>query len=414
MIGVHSGPVETEAGRAVAGVAARALRAAVETLSGPAFGGRAVGSPGQERARRWLSARLRETGLQVHEVAFPLTVWGAAAPAEARWLPPGAPPQPLRRWGDFAVHPRSAPAPTPLRGPVVPWDGRVPVRGAWVLLARGGPAPAEVLPKLRSAAALGLLVPQAADAGGLVKVLPSSAPWPLPVLRVRAEVAERLPGNELEAVIPEATAVEAIGVNLLADLPGGGGHRILVGAHYDGVGDDPDGTRFPGAADNASGVAVVLEVARVLARTRPPGGLDVTFALFDAEELGARGSAHLARTLAAGSAEAAQLSGVIVIDHVARWRGAVWVEMGPGSDALRAALDRAGRKLGIPLREGPVASDNRPLAAAGIPAAGLATGGERAHRMNDVPDAVDTGPMVQVARLVLGALWYLAAALQGM
>lgn len=57
------------------------------------------------------------------------------------------------------------------------------------------------------------------------------------------------------------------GVNLVVP----GSTRVLVGAHYDAV----EGT--PGADDNASGVAVVLEVARVL-------GAGPTYAFFDAEE----------------------------------------------------------------------------------------------------------------------------------
>jgi Zn-dependent M28 family amino/carboxypeptidase len=53
--------------------------------------------------------------------------------------------------------------------------------------------------------------------------------------------------------------------NLVATLPGSDPNKpgILLGAHYDG----PSGS--PGADDNASGVAVLLEVAEVLARTSP-------------------------------------------------------------------------------------------------------------------------------------------------
>lgn len=395
-------------------VDASAMRDAVAALCRPEFAGRAAGSPGQALARRWLAAELGRMGLWVREQAFPLSARRAAGPAAARWAPPGGRARVLRRWVDFAEHPRSAPVPAPARGPVLPWETGTAARGAWVLLPPGRGVAANTLQRLQEVGALGILVPQAGGAGGhLPKLLSAAEPWPLPALRVRADRAARLVGGELEAVIPEAVVEQARGVNLLAGLPGGGQWRVLVGAHYDGVGDDPDGTRFPGASDNASGVAVVLQVARVLARTGPPPGLDVAFAFFDAEELGARGSAHLARTLAGRQADGSEPAAVINVDHVARWRGAVWTELGPGSEALRAALDLAGRELGIPLREGPVASDHRPFAAAGFPAAGLATGGERGHLPGDVPGAVGPAPMVRVARLVLGALWHLAAALQG-
>lgn len=39
---------------------------------------------------------------------------------------------------------------------------------------------------------------------------------------------------------------------------------ILISAYYDGLGNGPDGTLYPGANDNASGVAMMLEIARLL------------------------------------------------------------------------------------------------------------------------------------------------------
>ncbi|WP_405097322.1 M28 family peptidase [Micromonospora sp. NBC_01412] len=48
------------------------------------------------------------------------------------------------------------------------------------------------------------------------------------------------------------------------------GVHLLLTAHYDGVGDHP-GLRLPGASDNATGVAVVLEAARILAVGLPAG-----------------------------------------------------------------------------------------------------------------------------------------------
>lgn len=63
--------------------------------------------------------------------------------------------------------------------------------------------------------------------------------------------------------------------NVIGFLPGtgssfsqaGGGldsHVIMVTAYYDGVGTAPDGVIYPGANDNASGVAAMLELARAL------------------------------------------------------------------------------------------------------------------------------------------------------
>jgi Zn-dependent M28 family amino/carboxypeptidase len=80
--------------------------------------------------------------------------------------------------------------------------------------------------------------------------------------------------------------------NHLLDLPGRrSGPPVLVGAHYDAV----PGTT--GADDNASGVAVLLELARYFAQG--PGPYPMRFVAFDLEEMGYAqcGSAQYARDL---------------------------------------------------------------------------------------------------------------------
>jgi hypothetical protein len=52
---------------------------------------------------------------------------------------------------------------------------------------------------------------------------------------------------------------------------------IIVSAYYDGLGMDLDGTLYPGANDNASGVATMLEMARVLKETPYPPKRTVLF-----------------------------------------------------------------------------------------------------------------------------------------
>ena len=73
--------------------------------------------------------------------------------------------------------------------------------------------------------------------------------------------------------------------------PQRGGSLIILGAHFDSV----QGT--PGADDNASGVAVLLEAARLLARARARAGSQVLFCAFNLEELNMVGSGYLAKKL---------------------------------------------------------------------------------------------------------------------
>ena len=104
---------------------------------------------------------------------------------------------------------------------------------------------------------------------------------------------------------PELQTFEG-GVNIFAQRQGTDAKAgsILVGAHYDTV------PASPGADDNATGVAVVLEVARLLGSRPTPRTLQL--ALFDREELGLLGS----RAFVADEKHLENLQGAIVMDMV--------------------------------------------------------------------------------------------------
>jgi Zn-dependent M28 family amino/carboxypeptidase len=71
---------------------------------------------------------------------------------------------------------------------------------------------------------------------------------------------------------------------------------LMIGGHLDGVGTDPNGAVFPAANDNASGPAVTIEVARVLAANRSMLKNSFIFAVFSGEEEGLIGSENFAQT----------------------------------------------------------------------------------------------------------------------
>ncbi len=84
--------------------------------------------------------------------------------------------------------------------------------------------------------------------------------------------------------------------NIIGRLgPARSGPLILLGAHFDSV----EGS--PGADDNASGAAVLLEAARILSTSRLRS--QVLFCAFNLEELNMIGSAHFARKLKAARAD---------------------------------------------------------------------------------------------------------------
>ena len=92
--------------------------------------------------------------------------------------------------------------------------------------------------------------------------------------------------------------------NVAAFLPGQTSEYIVIGAHYDHLG---YGRQFsmapsevpkihPGADDNASGSAAVLELARFFAK-QPKPKRGILFATFTGEEIGLLGSSHLANNM---------------------------------------------------------------------------------------------------------------------
>lgn len=96
---------------------------------------------------------------------------------------------------------------------------------------------------------------------------------------------------------PEETADNVIAVQWGTKIP----HEyVICGAHYDSWNDDssdPDTVRSPGADDNASGVAGILETARLLSKYR--FDRTIIYACWNAEEIGLLGSAAYANDCAA-------------------------------------------------------------------------------------------------------------------
>jgi Zn-dependent M28 family amino/carboxypeptidase len=80
-------------------------------------------------------------------------------------------------------------------------------------------------------------------------------------------------------------------MNVAGLIPGRGSDAVLLSAHYDHLG-VRNGQVFPGANDNASGVAAVLELARLL-KGDGPHARGALIAFFGCEEEGGHGSIAL-------------------------------------------------------------------------------------------------------------------------
>jgi hypothetical protein len=380
------------------------LAATVTELAGPAFGGRRVGTPGGAAARARLGQHLADLRAAVSFEAFPVSgIPDVYATPTASW---GG--GPLEFGREVAVHLASAEQPLLRRGPLaVAGDGDP--AGRWLVV----PADMSLFDAYGHAyRAAGLLIGRGVDADGWqYTMLAGPDPGPLPILTLdlpthaAVQAAAEHGTGWLAGNTPiHRLDVPAANVHARFRTADDGQPDLLLTAHYDGVGDHP-GLRQPAAADNASGVAVVLEAARLLAPALPDG-IGLAVALLDAEEAGALGSAHHATRLQHDGATPL----VINVDGAGHLQQAAAVEAGGPAHRLLAALDQAGRHTGLPLAAGPVASDNRRYAAAGLPAIGIGAGMAGYHSPADTPDRVETGTLLAVTRLVVATSWLMAIA----
>lgn len=91
---------------------------------------------------------------------------------------------------------------------------------------------------------------------------------------------------------------EVQGSNVIGLIPGTDetlkDEFIIIGAHFDHVGDNKNGTYNPGAFDNGSGTAVLMEVAKVLKESGAEPKRSILFVAFNGEEEGLYGSKYFA------------------------------------------------------------------------------------------------------------------------
>lgn len=127
--------------------------------------------------------------------------------------------------------------------------------------------------------------------------------------------------------------------NVIGIVPGRSKQAIIVSAHYDHLGAS-GGATYYGANDNASGVSVVLEAARLLAK-EPPPQYTLIFAAFTGEEQGFIGSGWFA-----GRYQDKVLA-VLNLDSVGNNAGQLVALSNSGwlNDAIRTAATRSGVKL---------------------------------------------------------------------
>jgi len=247
--------------------------------------------------------------------------------------------------------------------------------------------------------------------GGTLEIAPGV------MLQHRASIAERdyartfllaeFTALSITPVRADYTFQSFSGANVIATLPATAPANdalpaILVGAHFDGV------AAGPGAADNATGVAIVLAAARYLA-TVPTRNRPIIFALFDQEELGLIGSKAYVASLTQATT---QLRGAHVFDMLA-WDGDGdhAVELWSPSPALEALYMTHGPAANTPIQKVTFASsDHKAFLDGGYPAVGIGeefVGGDHTphyHKATDTVANVQFDHLAVVTRLAFAVL----------
>lgn len=235
------------------------------------------------------------------------------------------------------------------------------------------------------------------------------------VILARDFIAAEFSGLGLTVTTPSFSVSGTTAWNVVGELTGSSlpGEIVLVGAHYDSVPNNPSNS--PGAEDNASGVASVLEIAKILA----PFGSQRTirFIAYGGEEQGLFGSDDYVSNMS--TAERNNLVGSIVMDMVAYTSDAtldVLLETDPSSGStLRTAMADAAADfttLSVFTSNNPFGSDHMPFINAGLPSV-LAIENEWAgygpyHTSNDTVAQITREQGAEITKMNLAALARLA------
>lgn len=171
---------------------------------------------------------------------------------------------------------------------------------------------------------------------------------------------------------------------------------VVIGAHYDHLGyttnKKDEKIFYPGADDNASGVAAIIELAKHFAKAENKPKRSLLFIAFDAEEIGLRGSNHFVKTLDQNMLNnikamfSFDMVGMLSANKGLNLKGIATITNGK-EIAQKHAGDIKLFKANSDIEE---RTDTEPFGAIGIPAIHVFTGTKSPyHRPEDKADLLD-------------------------
>jgi Zn-dependent M28 family amino/carboxypeptidase len=219
----------------------------------------------------------------------------------------------------------------------------------------------------------------------------------------QGEYTQAIPGKE-----PGTRIGRNVGALLRGSDPTLRDQWLIVAAHFDHLG-VRGGKLFPGADDNASGVAMMLEVARCIARAPMPPKRSVMFIGFDLEEVGLFGSRYF---VAHPPVPLDRVVLFITADMIGRalagvCDGHVFILGTEHAPGLRPWIQEAsqGRRLTVGLLGSDLLvlnrSDYGPFRSRGIPFLFFTTGeNPRYHTPEDTAETLDYPKLTAIAAVI--------------
>ncbi len=202
------------------------------------------------------------------------------------------------------------------------------------------------------------------------------------------------------------TFPEGVGYNVVGYVEGSDPELrkecLVIGGHFDHNGTHM-GLFFPGADDNASGSAAILQIAGAFAALDRKPKRSVVFALFGGEEMGLQGSTYFAAHM---PGPFAKVDAMFNFDMVGEGDG-IGTGMSAEPPGLGKALEAADARLGV-LRStrimrgvGVRGSDFAPFFAAGIPCISFHSNGPHLayHQTGDTIRRINPDIIADAARL---------------
>jgi Peptidase family M28/PA domain len=205
----------------------------------------------------------------------------------------------------------------------------------------------------------------------------------------------------------KTTTEDGLLINVLGMIPGTGTETVIIGAHRDHFG-RPGGMLFPGADDNASGTAVILELARILTKVGVQPQHTILFASFSGEERDLLGSRlYTSRPPIPLSSTKAMIN----IDHAGVGNGRLTVGVtGVEKEIALEAGQSAGVKEQLDVYGFFPGGDHVPFKEAGVPTVTVVSGGVHPHfhQPTDRADTIDPKILKTASQYVLALAWQLA------